>query len=298
MVIRNVSKVYRGGVKALDGVSLSVGKGMFGLLGPNGAGKSTLLRLVATLDTPTAGQVTVGGLDCRKHPGEVRRRLGYLPQAFAAFRRLTALEFLDYVGLLKGLDNPRRGREIGELVEQVGLARAARARIGTFSGGMLQRLGIAQALLGSPPLLIVDEPTAGLDPEERVRFRNLLADLGQDRTVVLSTHIVADVERACGDLALLFEGRVAFQGPPLTLAERASGRVWEVATDREGYERVRLSHQVVASRAAADGGFLLRVVGDKTPPGEVRAATPTVEDGYLATIRSAAVDCVSKAAAF
>jgi len=285
VAIKQVSKLYPGKVRALDGVTLNIGTGTFGLLGPNGAGKTTLMRLVATLDVPTRGEITVGGIDCRRRPAEVRRLLGYLPQSFAAFRRLTAYEFLDYVGLLKGLDGPRRRRDIERMLELVGLTGAARARAGTFSGGMLQRLGIAQALLGDPALLIVDEPTAGLDPEERVRFRNLLAELGKDRTVILSTHIVADVERACRELALLAAGRVVFRGEPSELAALAAGAVWEVEVDEGTYERTRLSHQVVSAVSTGGGRFRLRVVGESPPPGAAGPATPTLEDGYMAVMR-------------
>ncbi|HCJ10663.1 MAG TPA: ABC transporter ATP-binding protein [Clostridiales bacterium] len=288
VVIDRVDKVYPGGVTALRGVSLRIGRGMFGLLGPNGAGKTTLMRLVAALERPTRGEVTVNGIPVTRRPSWVRGLLGYLPQDFRAYDKLTPCEFLDYVALLKGLDDPRRRRrEIELLLEQVGLGRSIRSRIGTFSGGMRQRLGIAQALLGGPPLLIVDEPTAGLDPEERIRFRNLLAELGLTRTIILSTHVVADVEHSCSELALLIGGRVAFRGTPDALISRAVGKVWEVEVDPGEADRVRATHRVVSSRAASGGGLALRVVGRDAPPGGARPVRPTLEDAYMVLVGEA-----------
>lgn len=308
--IDRLSKVF-GATRALDQVSLNIGQGMFGLLGPNGAGKTTLMRTVVTLLRPTSGTVTVGGFDAVRSPSAVRRLIGYLAQDFAAYRRLTALEFLDYVGLLKGVyDDRERKRQVAEVLDTVGLAARRRVKIGAYSGGMRRRLGIAQALLGSPPVLIVDEPTSGLDPEERVRFRNMLTALSKDRVVVLSTHIVADVEHACDALALLDAGRVVFSGTPDGLAGSAEGMVWEVRTDEAGYERLSTRTRVVAARReregegthsgggpaalpmrAGNGHFVVRVISTDEKQlaslgfSFLRPVRPSVEDGYMVMVR-------------
>lgn len=305
--IDSLTKNY-GKVQALDRVSLRIGPGMYGLLGPNGAGKTTLMRTVVTLLRPTSGTVRVGGHDVVRSPSAVRRLVGYLAQDFAAYRRLNAAEFLDYVGLLKGIyDAGERRRQVAEVLETVGLARRRRVRIGGYSGGMRRRLGIAQALLGQPQVLIVDEPTSGLDPEERVRFRNMLAALGKDRVVVLSTHIVADVEHACDALALLDAGKVVFSGSPAELAAMAEGMVWELRTDEDGYDRLTARLPVVGARreqrggeaegpsaevdpAGSSGGLAVRVLagsaGDLATLGfpSAEQVTPSVEDGYMVMV--------------
>jgi len=283
IVIEGLTKSYgRGARPALDGITLSIGGGIFGLLGPNGAGKSTLLRILATLAEPSSGRATVAGHDVRAERAAIRHLLGYLPQEFGFHPRLTAYEHLDYLALLSGLRRGRRAR-IEAVLEMVNLRDGARKKVGTFSGGMRQRLGIAQALLNRPSLLIMDEPTAGLDPGERVRFRTLLAELAGTTTILLSTHIVADVASACGDLAVLQAGRVRFRGAPTALAAHASGRVWEALISPSQLPMVE-AVCTVAAAAVTPEGIVARLVG--TPPRDlrVRALEPSLEDGYLALL--------------
>jgi len=280
ITIDSLSKTYgRAAAPALDGVSLDIGGGVFGLLGPNGAGKSTLMRILATLVDPSAGTVTVAGHDVRRDRAAIRRLLGYLPQEFGFYPRLSAYETLDYLALLSGLGRERRAR-IGEALAVVNLTEVAGKRVGTFSGGMKQRLGIAQALLNRPALLIVDEPTAGLDPVERVRFRTLLAELAGRITVLLSTHIVADVASTSSDLAVLLKGRVVYRGTPAGLAAHAQGHVWAATITPEQLPAIERACTVAAA-TATPGGLDARLVG--TPPAclAVRALPPTLEDGYL-----------------
>ena len=215
--IKQLTKTYRGGVHALNGIDLTIGTGMFGLVGPNGAGKTTLMRILAGLLRASGGSVTVFGNDLATNAGRqaAKANLGYLPQDLGLYPNLNAYEFLDYMAILKGVtDKGERQRQIADLLEKVRLTDAAKRRLKTYSGGMKRRIGIAQALLGDPKLLIVDEPTAGLDPEERVRFRNLLSDMAAERTIILSTHIVEDISQSCNDLAVLRGGRVIFRGSP------------------------------------------------------------------------------------
>ena len=234
--LTNLTKTYRGKVQALRGVSLNIGPGMFGLVGPNGAGKTTLMRILAGLVRPTAGSARVLGHDVTRQAGKmaVKTALGYLPQELGLYPDLTAREFLDYIAALKGLtDTAARRRQIDELLDCVGLADVAGRRLKTYSGGMKRRVGIAQALLGAPRLLIVDEPTAGLDPEERVRLRNLLAEMSGRCTIILSTHIVEDVSQSCSDLAILAAGQVLYRGSPRDLIAAARGKVWLITTGGE-----------------------------------------------------------------
>ncbi len=278
--ISGLTKTYRGGVAALDGLDLVVPIGMFGLLGANGAGKTTLMRILAGLVRPTSGRVTVGGHDMSTAAGStaVQRSLGYLPQDLGVYPDLTARQFLDYVALLKGLDDrTARRRRVGELLEVVALTGDADRRLGGFSGGMRQRVGIAQALLADPQLLIVDEPTAGLDPEERIRFRTLLSQFAGRRTVLLSTHIVDDIAQTCREVAVLATGRLAFRGTVDELTHRARGRVWSVVTDgpppAEG---------TVVSALPHEGGMRYRVVAPAAQVPQARPVEPALEDGYLA----------------
>ncbi len=223
----NVVKVYRGGVRGVDGVTMRLGPGLVGLLGPNGAGKSSLMRIGATVTRPTSGQVLFDGTDAVARPDVLRRNLGYLPQDFGVYPHLSAREFLSYLAAVKGLPARAARRRIGELLELLDLAGVGKRPLGKYSGGMLRRVGIAQALLADPRVLIVDEPTAGLDPEQRVLFRNLLADLAGDRVVLLSTHIVSDVESVASDIAIMAGGRLLLRGRPEDLLRQAEGRVWE-----------------------------------------------------------------------
>lgn len=267
-------------VQALSDVTLHIGVGMYGLLGPNGAGKTTLMRILCTLLKPTRGSVKIGDVDLVKEPQQVRRLIGYLPQEFGFFKRLTAREYLDFAGSMKGLSNRQRREQIPALLEQVNLAAESRKYIGSYSGGMKRRLGIAQALLGAPPLLVVDEPTAGLDPEERLRFRNLLAQISGNRVVLLSTHIVGDVESVCSRLAVLDGGRVQFEGRPAELVRQAAGRVWQLEVNDAEFSRLESELRIIASRRTAEG-LSLRVLAPESPLGRGTAQPPTLEDGYL-----------------
>lgn len=287
--ITQLTKDY-GRFRALEGVTLHIPGGMFGLLGPNGAGKTTLMRILTTLLPPTSGQVTIGGVDVMQDPGWVRQRLGYLPQDFGFYKSLNAYELLDYIAAMKNIPARQRRSQVQAVLEAVNLGGEARRKVGAFSGGMSQRLGIAQALLGEPELLVVDEPTAGLDPEERLRFRNLLARLAQERTVLLSTHIVADVEASCSGLAVLDRGRLVFHGPPAELVAKAWGSVWEVELDAEEWRRIDGRYPVLSSRAT-NGGMQVRLLsanepmGFAAPLGRARPVEPTLEDGYVAVMK-------------
>lgn len=293
--IRSLFKTYRPNTVALSDVNLGLGAGMFGLLGPNGAGKTTLMRILATLIDPTSGAVCVDGIDVQHNKEAIRRQLGYLPQSFGLYPRLNPVETLDYIGTLKGLPDPReRRRRIQEVLETVNLWDHRRRKVREFSGGMLQRLGIAQALLGDPRLLIVDEPTAGLDPEERIRFRNLLAMMSGERVVLLSTHIVADVESSCSDMAVIRKGQVIFRGAPEDLVRAAEGRVWQVRCSRPMFERLRdAGERTITVIGAKDSGDVVeaRVVCAGRPVlGEgasvSAAADTTLEDAYIALMEA------------
>ena len=278
--ISGLTKTYRGGVAAIDGLDLVVPRGMFGLLGANGAGKTTLMRILAGIVQPTTGRVTVGGHDLGTGPGRVavQRDLGYLPQDLGVYPELTARQFLDYVALLKGMDDRTvRRRRVGELLEVVALTADADRRLRGFSGGMRQRVGIAQALLADPQLLIVDEPTAGLDPEERIRFRTLLSQFAGQRTVLLSTHIVDDIAQTCRELAVLGKGRLIFRGTVDDLIHRATGRVWSVVS-----EGPPPTEGKVVSALPHESGMRYRIVAPKAPSPQARQEAPALEDGYLA----------------
>lgn len=283
---QNVSKTYRGGVRALQEVDLEITTGMFGLLGPNGAGKTTLLRILATLLTPSQGRVTVDGFDvCDTHQKwAVKQILGYLPQELGLYPGLTVVEFLDYIATLKNLHQPLvRAEAVDKVVQLTGLQTSAHQRIQTLSGGMKRRVGIAQALLGSPKLLIVDEPTVGLDPEERVRFRTLLARLAADCVVILSTHIVEDVANTCHDLAVLHKGRVRFRGSPQTLIQSAVDQVWEIELPLGSAPAVEW--QVVSSVQTHEY-LRLRVIGVQ-PNESARPVIPTLEEAYIVLMSTA-----------
>ncbi|XSG77288.1 ABC transporter ATP-binding protein [Herpetosiphon llansteffanensis] len=225
--IRHLVKQY-GSYHALDDSSLSIGAGMFGLLGPNGAGKTTLMRILTTQLVPTSGDILVGGVDIEREPSAIRQQLGYLPQEFGFYQSLRAFAMLDYIAAMKNIPRAQRNQEIERVLHEVNLTSEAKRKLNGYSGGMKQRLGIAQALLGNPQLLVVDEPTVGLDPEERIRFRNVLARIAGQRTVVLSTHIVADIEASCSGVAVLRRGKLLLSGPPAEFVQAATGRVWQV----------------------------------------------------------------------
>jgi len=281
--IKALTKSYRD-VQALRGVSLEIGAGMFGLLGPNGAGKTTLMRVIAGLLRPSSGSVRVFGEDITTQHGKlaVKRQLGYLPQELGLYPNLTGHEFLDYIGVLKGIsDKHERARQVAEVLEVVRLTDEAARRLKTYSGGMKRRIGIAQALLGYPKLLIVDEPTAGLDPEERVRFRNLLADMAARCTVILSTHVIEDISHSCNDLAIIREGRVLFRGKPSDLIGQARGQVYSMITTGERPS----GNLTVVSTLQLQEGVQYRVIGTPDERYTARSVEPSLEDGYMLAMR-------------
>jgi ABC-2 type transport system ATP-binding protein len=291
ITINHLTKTYGRGaqtVKALNGIDLTIGAGMFGLLGPNGAGKTTLMRILAGIVLPSSGSITIAGHDLGKESGreQVKAMLGYLPQELGMYPDLTARQFIDYMAILKGMAEPApRKKRVSQVIEMVGLAQAADRKIKGFSGGMKRRVGIAQALVNDPRLLIVDEPTAGLDPEERIRFRNLLVDLALDRVVILSTHIVEDIGQTCQDMAVLSKGQILYRGSPLDLTRAAEGRVWTVLSHEARKPNNGLT---VVSMLHMAEGVQYRLVG--ADAGEYAQAQPTqpgLEDGYVWLMKSA-----------
>jgi len=283
--IDNLSKRYSNGVQALQNVSLTIPLGMFGLLGPNGAGKSTLMRTLATLQEADTGTATLDGIDLLRQKDQVRRVLGYLPQEFGLYPKVSAENLLTHFAALKGISNARERREVvNALLQQTNLWDHRRKSLGSFSGGMKQRFGIAQALLGNPRLIIVDEPTAGLDPEERVRFHNLLSAIGQNIIVILSTHIVSDVSDLCGRMAIIHQGRVLVAGEPASLVAGLQGRVWRKAIDASELGEHKQQFQVVLVRLFA-GRTLIHVLSDNQPAAGFEPVDPDLEDLYFATIR-------------
>jgi ABC-type multidrug transport system ATPase subunit len=285
--ISDLSKTYsRGAPPAIDNLSLEISHGTFGLLGPNGAGKTTLIRVLSTQLVPTEGRVTIDGWDLQRHRAEVRERLGYLPQHFGAYPQLTAGEFLDYMARLAGIHKVRdRRKRVAEALENVGLSDVLQQRTGTFSGGMMRRLGIAQALLGDPEFLIVDEPTTGLDPEERIRFRGLLGRLSRDRAVLVSTHIVGDISSTCEEIAILDHGTLRYQGAPENLVQIAEGKSWNITVDDAGFESVSKQFHVVTVVPEGDA-LLLRIVGDAEPMPGAEPIPPSLEDAYVYLMES------------
>lgn len=289
IIIDDLTKTFRGGVKALNAFDLTIESGMFGLLGPNGAGKTTLMRILAGILYPTSGSIQVGEYDGTTEKGRtaIKRILGYLPQDLGMYPDLSAREFLDYIAILKGLDDrQKRKARIAELLEMVTLSDVAQRKLKTYSGGMKRRVGIAQALLNDPQLLIVDEPTAGLDPEERIRFRNLLSDLGSNRTILLSTHIVEDIAQTCHKLAVMKNGNIIFQGTTTELIREATGKVWHLTTQGA---KPQGDWMVVSTLSVAEG-MQYRIVGDEYAIKHITDATVThaeagLEDGYVWLMR-------------
>ena len=277
--LESVSYKYPGGHEAVSGLSLDLGPGILGLLGPNGAGKSTLMRILATLSKPSAGRVTWQGEDIAARPDGLRTSLGYLPQDFGVYAALSAGEFLAFLAAVMGLSGAKAKERVEHCLAMVGLADAADKRLGDFSGGMRQRVGIAQALLNDPQLLIVDEPTVGLDPEERMRFRHLLTDLAGQRLVILSTHIVSDVEASATALAVMASGKLRFHGTPEALIELAEGHVWEWTISPEAMAEVRAKHVLCASLRRPEG-IRVRVVAAQQPVPQAQPVQPTLEDAY------------------
>ena len=284
LVIRDLSKSYPGGTRALRDISLTIPRGMFGLLGPNGAGKSTLMRIIATLQEPDTGTVALGDIDVIRQKGEVRETLGYLPQEFGVHPRATAEELLSHFAVLKGVVNQRERRETVErLLRQVNLWEVRRQRLGGYSGGMRQRFGVAVALLGNPTLLIVDEPTAGLDPAERVRFLNLLSELGEHGVVILSTHIVDDVSELCTRMAIIDRGRILLEGEPLRAVADLHGRIWRRVVDRDALPAIEHTHAVISTRLLS-GQTVVRVHATVAPGDEFEPAEPDLEDVYFCAL--------------
>jgi ABC-type multidrug transport system ATPase subunit len=282
--LNDVSHVYPNGTRALDHVTLSVPRGMFGLLGPNGAGKSTLMRTVATLQTPTEGQVRFGDIDIIAEPERLRRTLGYLPQDFGVYPRVSAFDMLDHMAVLKGIAGKSERREtVEKLLAKTNLWTVRKKALAGFSGGMRQRFGIAQALIGNPELIIVDEPTAGLDPEERNRFLNLLAEIGENVVVILSTHIVDDVSDLCPQMAVIADGRILLEGSPADLIERTRGRIWTKTVDRDQVEAHRERYHIISTRLFA-GRTVIHILADSDPGDGFAPVQGGLEDVYFSTL--------------
>jgi len=282
--IRNVSKTYSNGVQALDNISLEIPKGMYGLLGPNGAGKSTLMRTLATLQEPDAGQIFLGNTDVLRQKQEVRQTLGYLPQDFGLYPNAKAEDLLDYFAVLKGITNRASRKEVVEaLLKQTNLWEKRRQKLGGFSGGMKQRFGVAVALLGNPTLLIVDEPTAGLDPAERVRFLNLLSEVGENSVVILSTHIVEDVSELCTRMAIIAKGKILQEAEPLKAVEGLQGKIWRRIINKGMLPELEPEHKVISTKLLS-GKTVVHTYNEEDPGNGFEAVQPDLEDFYFTTI--------------
>ncbi|MEM9720347.1 MAG: ABC transporter ATP-binding protein, partial [Bacteroidota bacterium] len=272
--ISHLSKTYSNGVQALKDVTLSIPQGMFGLLGPNGAGKSTLMRTIATLQEADSGTIHIGEIDVLQNPSEVRKILGYLPQEFGVYPKVSAETMLDHIASLKGIHNKKERRElVGHLLEKVNLSKSRKKNLGTYSGGMKQRFGIAQALIGDPRLIIVDEPTAGLDPTERNRFHNLLSDIGENTIVILSTHIVDDVSTLCENMAIICLGEVVVSGHPKELIDSIRGNIWQKLVDKQEVEVLRKDLNVISSQLKT-GKTLVHVHSETQPDASFSPVDP------------------------
>ena len=282
--IRGVSKRYPNGVQALNDVTLTIPAGMYGLLGPNGAGKSTLMRILATLQEPDAGTIRLGEIDVVRQKHEVRQTLGYLPQEFGVYPKVSAQDLLDHFAILKGIAAKQARREVVDaLLRQTNLWEVRRQKLGGYSGGMRQRFGVAVALLGNPRLLIVDEPTAGLDPAERVRFLNLLSELGENSAVILSTHIVEDVSELCTRMAIIDRGEILLEAEPLGAIEEMRGRIWRSVIEKRALAEVERTHAVISTKLLA-GRTVVHVYADAAPGPGFEAAEPDLEDVYFSTM--------------
>lgn len=286
--IANLTKTYPNGARALRDVSLTIPTGMFGLLGPNGAGKSTLMRTIATLQEPDSGTITMGDLDVLKQKEDVRKILGYLPQEFGVYPKVTALAMLNHMAVLKGITGRGDRKDAVEgLLHQTNLWDVRKSKLGTFSGGMRQRFGIAQALLGDPKLIIVDEPTAGLDPEERLRFLNLLSEIGENMVVILSTHIVEDVSDLCSAMAIISEGQLLLTGTPGDAMDELSGKVWRKVIHKDELTSFDTGHQVISTHLWA-GKTVLHVYAETEPDGGFEPVEVDLKDVYFTTLKRAA----------
>ena len=283
--ISGLTKTYPNGVKALNGINLSIPKGMFGLLGPNGAGKSSLMRTIATLQTPDTGTIQFGDIDVLADPNGLRQRLGYLPQDFGVYPRISAEKLLDHLAVLKGIYNSSERKDAVEsLLVHTNLWQHRDKAVSGYSGGMRQRFGIAQALLGDPDLIIVDEPTAGLDPEERNRFHNLLVSLGEEKVIILSTHIVDDVSELCPKMAVLGQGKILLEGNPISLTHELTGRIWRKQVSQDEYRELEQHLNIISARLIA-GKHVIHVMADTSPEG-VEQAPANLEDVYFSTLHN------------
>jgi ABC-2 type transport system ATP-binding protein len=284
LVIHQLTKTYPSGVRALDQVSLTIGRGMFGLLGPNGAGKSTLMRIIATLQDADSGSITLGDIDVLRERQKVRQLLGYLPQEFGVYPRVTAFQMLDHIAVLKGIINRKHRHEVvNALLERVNLLQHRKKNISGFSGGMKQRFGIAQSLLGNPKLIIVDEPTAGLDPGERNRFYNLLAEIGENVIVILSTHIVQDVKELCASMAIIDKGRVLFSGKPKEAIDQLQGKIWEKAIERDEMDHYTENYRVISGKLVS-GTPVIHVYSESKPESGFSQVQPDLEDVFFSKV--------------
>ncbi|MFB9331125.1 ABC transporter ATP-binding protein [Paenibacillus aurantiacus] len=280
LIIEGVSKQYKGNFYGLRDLSLTIHTGILGLLGPNGAGKSTLMRILSTITQPSTGRVTWNGIDIAHNPNALRQVLGYLPQDFGVYPHLNAVEFLEYLAAIRGLDSRTARKRIDELLHLVNLHEVRKKPLSAYSGGMRQRVGIAQALLNDPHLLIVDEPTVGLDPEERIRFRNLLVELSGDRIVILSTHIVSDIEATATDIAVIRQGQLVAHASPSSLLASATDKVWEWLMPSDTWAAYR-NQLIISSTIQTNEGVRVRVIADTPPSAACTKVTPTLEDAYL-----------------
>jgi ABC-type multidrug transport system ATPase subunit len=288
LTIKNLSKTYANGVRALVDVSMTIPKGMYGLLGPNGAGKSTLMRTIATLQEADSGSITLGGLDVLKEKTEVRRRLGYLPQEFGVYPKISAQAMLDHIAMLKGITNKRQRRELVDaMLHRVNLHQHRKKALASFSGGMKQRFGIGQALLGDPQLVIVDEPTAGLDPGERNRFYNLLSEIGENVIVILSTHIVQDVKELCTQMAIIHEGELRFAGSPANAEAELAGKIWQKSIEKSELPAVKQDYELISTKLVA-GRPLIHIISDSDPGEGFTAVAPDLEDVFFCKIQQVA----------
>ncbi|EZH75591.1 multidrug ABC transporter ATPase [Aquimarina atlantica] len=282
--IQNLSKTYPNGVRALDNISLTITNGMFGLLGPNGAGKSSLMRTIASLQEPTSGTITFNDKDIVNNPQEIRNHLGYLPQEFGVYPKISAIRLLDHIAILKGILNSKERKEqIEALLQQTNLYQHRKKAVHTFSGGMRQRFGVAQALLGNPQLIIVDEPTAGLDPEERNRFLNLLSEIGENVIVILSTHIVEDVRDLCANMAIMGEGKIIKQGNPIKLTKALTGNVWTKTIAKEELQFYKEQFNVISTRLVS-GKTQIQVFAEIIPENGFETMQPDLESVYFSTL--------------
>jgi ABC-type multidrug transport system ATPase subunit len=289
LTIQNISKTYPNGVEALKNVSLKIGNGMFGLLGPNGAGKSTLMRTIAALQDSDEGTITVGDIDVSKDKQSLREILGYLPQEFGVYPKISANDLLDHLAVMKGIiDSKQRKAVVESLLHQTNLWEAKDQKLGTYSGGMKQRFGIAQALIGDPKLIIVDEPTAGLDPMERNRFHNLLSEIGENVIVILSTHIVDDVSDLCNNMAIILNGEVHLVGEPIQLIKKLDQKIWKGLIEKSDLVEIEKENDVISSRLYL-GKVQVRIFSESPMQNEFESVNPQIEDLYFATINGLSI---------